>query len=234
MNIGNIIKDSISVVKNNLIIIIPPILVSLFITIFVLIIGGGIASMDVITPGTEVSGKSTQVEGIMGIIFFIGMISFLLQIFSHGMMISMADEVMEKSSCSLSKGFKSTLAKLNNLMIAAIIIGILMVIGIMLFVIPALVVSYVFMYSFVLIILEDINAINALKKSYILVRENLSQTFILFIALAGTGFLIAIINMIVGQIPIIGQIAGVVFMSTYLSFFSVVLLKAYRELQREL
>ncbi len=234
MNIGNIYKESLHIIRQHFIIVVPPIVVSIILAIVTLVILKG----SIFTTG-EVPDMKTPAETLpsvrdfMGIAFIIGIISFLLQALSHGMILSMANEAIEKGTCSLQKGFQAVLLKLNHLMIAAAMIGILFVIGMMLFFFPAFIVSFIFMFTFVIIISEDIGALDAMKKSYRLVKENLSQSFILFVALVGTGFLITIINMVFGLIPVLGQIINVVLMGIFLSFVAIALLRSYRELQKE-
>ncbi len=235
MNIGNIVKESALVVRNNLIIIIPPIIVSLFMTIIMIVLSSdSFVSMESMSPEVKnPADAAASMKGLMGVALFIGIVNLLLQVLSQGVIIAMAMEVIDRGTCSLKSGFNIMLSKLNPLMIAAVINGVLFAIGIVLLLLPSLIVSFIFMFTFVIIISEDIGAISAMKKSFALVKENISQTFLIFISLGGIGFLIVLINMVFGQIPFFGQIISAVLMGAFLSFIGVALLKAYRELQKE-
>jgi len=230
MNMGAIYKESLDIMRKHLIILIPSIVVSIIILIVTLVIIQNSILLTALSPGMK---NLPSMRSLMGIAFIIGIISFLFQALSQGMILSMADEVIEKGTCSLKKGFHTVLLKLNNLMIAGAMIGILFVMGMILFFFPAFIVSFIFMFTFVIIISEDIGPLDAMKKSYRFVKGNLSQSFILFVTLVGTGFLITIMSMVFGLIPFLGQIINVLLMGAFLSFLAITLLKSYREMEKE-
>ncbi len=233
MSTVNIFKDSLNIIKNNIIIIFPPIIVTLLAAIIAgLLIGGNMPTIETMSPeAVKPEAAPPQIKEMMGALFLTSILSFFLHVFSQGMIISMAIDVLEKGSCSLQRGFSATLSKLNGLMISALIILILIVIGMMLLFLPALIVSFVFMFTFAIVMSEETGAINALKKSFNTVKENLGQTLVLFISLLVIGFFIIIINTMFSRIPFLGQIISSLLMGGFMSFLAVSVLMAYKELK---
>lgn len=229
MNIGVIFKESFDLVRRNIVIIVPPIGVSVFTTLLTLLfIGAGVFKLSGMDAGMNtVPGAG----GMMVYGFFFGIISMILQGLSQGMTIAMADEAMREGRCSLQYGYRRAMERVGALFVASVIFSILVSVGMMLFFIPGLIVTYIFMFTFVIIMTENRDGIEALKGSFSTVRTNLSQTFILFAALAGVGVLLSIISMFFRAIPLFGQMIVAVIMGGFFAFVSTSVLKAYRVLK---
>ncbi|GBE01293.1 hypothetical protein BMS3Bbin06_01585 [bacterium BMS3Bbin06] len=221
MNLGNIFKESVDIVRKNLMIILPPIIVSVIITALMLVMVGGA----VIKTGTTSSMPSAG--GVALYSFIIGMIGFVLQAFAQGVTIAMAVELIEKGKGSLRGGMDTALSKVASLIATGFIYGLLVTLGMALFFIPGLIVAYIFMFSFVIIILSDAGAIGALRGSFNTVKGNFGPSLALFASLLGMGLLVGIVNTALGRIPLIGHAIGMVLMGGFLAFISVSMVKGY-------
>jgi hypothetical protein len=181
-----------------------------------------------ISAGSGADVETFPLTGnIMKYALLLSIVSFTLQTLSQGIVIAMTEELIKGGNCSLRRGFEKALSRFANLISAGLIIGILFTFGLSLFILPGLIVAYIFMYTFVIIMVEESWAVDALRKSYSLIRTNLSQTLILFFALAGLGLLISIINVALRSIPLFGHFVTVILIGGCLSFIAVVLYKSY-------
>jgi uncharacterized membrane protein len=100
----------------------------------------------------------------------------------------------------------------------------------MLLVIPGIIAAVLFMFTFVIIIADNIPAVDAMKKSFELVKSNLGDLVILFIAMIGIGLVISIVNMMLRIIPVVGPLAGSLLMGVLWGYMTIVIVKVYKGL----
>jgi hypothetical protein len=235
MDIGGILKESIYTVKNNIIIIVPTIVVSVIIAFLtLLLIGGGNASIPVM--GDEELGDPSAMMpaagGLMGMLLVIGIISMVLGTISHGVVVAMAKEAIETGKTSINSGINAVVGKIGHLVVAAIIVSLIVMIGIVFFIIPGLIAAFLLMFTFVGIIVKNLNAIEAMQKSFELVKANLKDSIVLFTAILVVGFLFSIASNFLNVIPLIGQLMGLAIMGLSWGYISIVLVRAYSELTK--
>lgn len=235
MDIGGIIKESIDTVKNNFIIIVPTVAVSIIISVLtILVIGGSIDSMPSI--GGEEMGDPTATmpagRGFMGIAFIIGIISMVLGAISHGIVVAMAKEAIDTGKTSISNGINSAIGKAGHLIVAAILTSVIVIIGGIFLFIPGLIAAFLLMFTFVAIIVNNLSAIEAMKKSFEMVKNNIKDSIVLFLAILVIGFLFFIASSILNVIPILGQLIGLALMGLFWGYISIVLVKAFNEMAK--
>jgi|Deesub1362B_J571_1020462.scaffolds.fasta_scaffold00082_40 hypothetical protein len=221
MEIGRTIKESFSVVKDNVSIIVPPIAASFLTYVFAMLLVGSMIAGAV---------TGTKVISPLGIMIFI-FISFLFHSVSQAITISMAEQTLSEGRCSLKRGLDIAVSRVSSVLAAGIILGILSTVGMMLFILPGLLVAYFFMFTFVIVVLEEAGSIEALKESFRVVKTNLTDSLRVFLSIAGIGLLLWIVSRIFMVVPLLGGIINAILMGGFLSFVSVVLVKTYRELQ---
>ena len=95
-----------------------------------------------------------------------------------------------------------------SLMAAGFILGVLLLLGFMLFVIPGLIVAFIFSFTFIVIMLEKRGPVDAMKRSVQIVRANASYTFKLFAAIIGIGFFLMLVTVVLSKLSLIGLLAS--------------------------
>lgn len=232
MDIIGIFKNGIEVSKKNYIIFVPSIAVMVIMFVVSLIlIGGGMASMGLMSGGMRLPGAMMPAFGAMMIgAFLVGIIAMILELFAHGMTVGMAKEAIDTGSTSLSNGINIAVSRFVPLLIAAIVVGIIVTIGLLLLIIPGLIAAFLFMFTFVAIVVDNMGAVEAMKKSFEVIKSQLSDAIILFITLIVVGVIFTIANMILNVIPLLGQLLGMILMGIFGGYISVVIVMAYREL----
>lgn len=230
MDIAGIFKDSIEVTKKNYIICAPTLAVMLVTFVLtMLLVGGGIG----MGMAGGMHSPGAMMGSLMGGAMLIGLVSSLLGMVAHGMSVGMAKEVMEKGSTSIGSGLQTVMGRLVDIVVASLLASIVIGIGMMLLVIPGLVAAFFLMFTFVLVIVERLGAVDAMKKSYELVRANLNVTVVFAVFVLGISVALAVVNMVFGMIPVLGQIASMVLMSIFGGYFSVVVVRFYTELTQK-
>lgn len=232
MDITGVFKNGIEVSKKNYIIFVPSIAVMVIMFVLSLIlIGGGMASMGLMGGGIRSPGAMMPAFGAMMIgAFLVGIIAMILELFAHGMTVGMAKEAIDTGSTSLNNGINIAISRFVPLLVAAIIVSIIVTIGFMLLIIPGLIAAFLFMFTFVAIVVDNMGAVEAMKKSIEVIKSRLSDAIILFIVLIVVGVIFIIANMILNVIPLLGQLLGMILMGIFGGYISVVIVMAYREL----
>ncbi|MCI4625592.1 MAG: hypothetical protein L3V56_06490 [Candidatus Magnetoovum sp. WYHC-5] len=226
MNTGKVLKESFLTIKGNLNLITPPLIISLVIAIMseaVIIAEEGVNSAQGVGDDRQFYTK------ILALIF----INYILQVFSQGMVIAMAEELLAKGHYSLKGGFYKTISKLNRLLVVSFIFAVLIIVGIFLFIVPAIIVSFVFMYVFVIVMTEDITSIESFKEGFRIVKVNLGASMLIYSSLAVTGLFFTILDVALKDMEYeaIGFTISLFLLSALVSFSGVVMLKAYKELK---
>lgn len=233
MDIPGIFKKSVIIIKNNLIIIIPTLVISMLMAVMAfLLIGGGVATVAVIEEG-NMDVPSTMTDGLLSLAFFVAVLSMVLGTISQGIIISMAEEAVDTGRSSIKNGVTAALAKTGQLLIAALLLSVLVTLGIMLFYLPGLIVAFLLMFTFFGIMVGNLSAIESMKKSFVIVKNNLNNTLILFVSIVVTGILFVMVSSVFSVIPVLGQIIGAALMGLFWGYISIVMVIAYKELANQ-
>jgi uncharacterized membrane protein len=172
-------------------------------------------------------GAIGALAGLTALLSIVGMIAGLV---AHGMTVAMAQEALATGTTSLNTGLAVVSSRFVQLFVAAVLVGLAVAIGMMLLVIPGIIAAILFMFTFVIIIADNIPAVDAMKKSFELVKSNLGDLVILFIAMIGIGIVISIAGMIFRVIPVVGQLAGSILTGILWGYMTIVIVKVYKGL----
>lgn len=222
VTLTRILMESIVLARNNLLVITPCVFVSITTLASASVLIGGSA-----LPVDTISEKAHDPRFLQAL-FFLTCISFILQVFAQGMTISMVNDLMDRKTFSLRNGFTAAFQRLNDLMIASFIIFFGLFIGIIFLLIPAIIVGFAFMFTIVIIMTEGIHAIEAMKRSWIVVNANLFSSMLLFLILAATGFFLGLMNPLFVELPAVGGMIFAFLSGLHMSLMAIVTLRFYR------
>ncbi len=235
MDIVAILKEGIEVSKKNYVIFFPTVAVAVVLAVLALIIvGAGAVSTGLMgRGGMQSPGAFMSLLGAMaGGLFVIGFVGTILGLVAHGMTVGMAKEVLDTGTTSLSSGFSVVVSHLGQLFVASLLVGVIVFIGFMLLFVPGLVASFFLMFTFVSVIVDNAGAVEAMKKSYATVRANMNDSVVFFIAIIAVGAVFAIANLVLGVIPVLGQLIGLAIMGIFGGYASVVAVRVYTEMEK--
>ncbi len=213
MELPGILKTSINIIRKNTILVAPSIIATLITSIF----------------GISITGMQFN-EQMYGRFMIVGLVGFIIHAFSVCIIISMTMDVLEGSSPGLGSAFSKSMFNFISIFTATFIISFLAAIGAMFLIIPALVVAYVFMFTYVIIMTNNTGPIDALGASYKIIKARLSDTIVLFLVLIGVAITVQLIEIFLSIFRFFGVVVNVVLSSTFVTFSSITLLLAYREL----
>ncbi len=213
MELPEILKTSINILKKNTILIAPSIIATLVTSIF----------------GISITGMQFN-EQMYGRFMLVGLVGFIIHAFSVCIIISMTMDILKGTPPGFGAAFSKSASNFISILIATFIISFLAAIGAMFLIIPALIVAYVFMFTFVIIMTNNTSPIDALWASYKIARANLSETIVLFLVLIGLAITVQLIEIFLSIFRFVGVMANVVLSSLFVTFSSITLLLTYREL----
>jgi len=223
MDIIAILKESLDVSKRNVAIFVPILIVGI-ISFFlaIILIGSSMATFAVKGGGISSAGA------MLGNIVLVAAIASLLALIACAITIGMAQEAISKGTTSLNTGWGMAQEGLGPVILASILICVIIGIGLFLLIIPGLIAAFFLLFTLPAVVLDKLGAVDAIKKSFDIVKANLSDCVILFIALVVIWLIIAIVQHILNFIPLLGPLVGALLGVLFGGYASVVIVRCYR------
>ncbi len=217
-------QNGVEVFKNNPIVAVPIIGAGVLSAVIALIFIGSAAagvSMMAMSGGTPGIGS---VGAIMGTVFVVAILSGIINLVAYGMTVVMADAAMA-AKADLNDGLQKTIENIVDLLIAAVLVGAIVMIGMILLVIPGLIAMYLLMFTLPFVMLENKSPVSALQESFELVKANVSSTLVF----AVIAFVVMMIAGIIGNLlgPLSFIVSGVA-----MAYISIVLVMLFKDLRK--
>ncbi len=230
MSVGELLKESLALTRKHTIVVLPPVIAALVIgSISILMVGFKMSTMEPDGMG----GTGEEMTNLVLARAVLSVIGWVLYSFAQGMVTSMMTELTEKGKTSIGYGFSRANEMIVSLAVSGLIVGVLLLVGFTLFFLPGLAVAFVFVFTFIVVMLEKTGPIDAMKRSVQIVRGNFSYTLTLFAAIIGIGFLLMVFNVILSRLSLLGLIASMIFTGAYMGYTYVVFIKAYHQFKKE-
>jgi len=141
--------------------------------------------------------------------FLVGIVSFIIGQIATGMVVKSASDILEKGTSTLDQSFDFVVSKLLSLLGAAILIGIIVGIGLLLLIIPGIIFWIWFSLVVPAIIIEQKDVFESMSRSRRLVSNRWLKTFVLFLLVGLILFIVGIIAVtIAAPLGIAGSIVS--------------------------
>jgi len=126
----------------------------------------------------------------LAVAFLLGILTWVINTVVHGIAVKFASDVAEKGHASLRESFSMALSRLGPLLVAGLVSGILIILGLLLLIIPGIIIAIMFSLVVPAIMIEQKGAFESLGRSRKLLSKRWGKTFVLLL-LIGIIFLIA-------------------------------------------
>ncbi len=234
MSITQMLKESVTVSKKNLLVFVPMLAASVFSALLSLALVGSTIPMvnrfsqqpEAIDPNQALAAAGAAV----GAAFLVMILSAIVGLLAHGMTVAMADLALKGEQPSLGAGWKRLMARLVPMIIASVVMGLIIGVGTMLLVLPGLIAAFLLMFTLVSVMVDDAGAFEALGRSFRTVTQNFKATFVFFLVAIALGLIAGILSVIVGLVPLLGAVLTMIVSAIYTGFISIYIVRAYREL----
>lgn len=241
MNITTVLKDSYEVSRKNPLVFVPMLASVVVVALLSLITMGSVIGSGMPFIGGmhgEMTGASPNMQRALagagiafGSLLVFSTLSGLVSLLAHGMTVAMANDAVQGQPVTLKTGWDRVVERAVPLVVASVILGLLVGIGLVLLVLPGLLIGFFLMFTLTAVIVDGKDAFSALKTSFQVVRSNFGAVFVLFLVMIALAFLVGIANSILGLIPVLGWLASVVLSSLFGGFLGVFVLQAYLTLR---
>ena len=238
--IKELLVDATNLTKKNYMLFIPTIAASLVVGIIGAIVGavGAARATDYARITAEAAEAGTwapeSLVPAVGVAFgataILGVVGAIITLLGHGMTIAMAGEVVETGSTSLKTGWQKTKPRIVSLVIGSIVVGALVGIGFVFLILPGLVIAFLLMFTFVVMMTENLGVAPSIQKSIKTALRRPLDTIVFALAVIAIGFIAAIVNVILGLIPLLGALLVLIVNGVYAGFVSVMIVYIYRRL----
>lgn len=210
MDFGKTVSHSISILKDNLVLVVPTILST------------AAAALTLFAAG------SSESESLAA---FAGLAAMVINFFAHGVTLEMAKQAVEEGGTDLRTGARAVSGYFLFFLVAALVMGVVITVGLALRVIPGVVAIFFLMFTFPSIVVDGLGPFEAIKRSFSAVAANLKEAFILFLLLGAISLLFSIGNMIVSVIPVAGAVLALGLSGLLGGYMALVVMKAYMEMR---
>jgi hypothetical protein len=141
--------------------------------------------------------------------FILGIISWIIGSVISGVCVKCASELIEKGKASLGESFNFTVYKLPSILIATLIAGILVALGLLALIVPGIILYIMFYLVIPAIMIENIGALDSLSRSRRLVSNRWLKTFVLALIVGLIlGIAAFVVNLIMAPLGIYSSLVG--------------------------
>jgi hypothetical protein len=220
-------------VKRYPVMVAPPLIAMAVVFVLALLFFGGAATMFAVGG---LSGRGAGMAGAMlggmllGILFFA--VAMLVNLVSSAVVVVMAKDALATREPSMGSAYGAVMARLTDVVVASVLFAVIVGIASLFFVIPGLVAAFFLMFTLPAVLLDEFGAIDGLKRSATLVKDNLGPALGLIIGAVVAAVIMAIVSVILHLVPLIGQLASMLLAGAFFAYLTVVGVRVYQTLPR--
>ncbi|NOZ82404.1 MAG: hypothetical protein GXN98_01085 [Euryarchaeota archaeon] len=140
---------------------------------------------------SELGIKPEAEAGMIGVSLLVFGLSIALSGIAQGVGVRMGVEIVERGRSSLATGMKVLERQAAQLVLASAAVSVLVLLGLMLVVIPGIIAGFLLMFTITALVIEELPAFRALKRSYDVVLENTGDALLY-------GLILVVLNLLAG------------------------------------
>jgi hypothetical protein len=209
--------------------VLPPLAVHLILAVLTFVFIGGAVTAAVVGGGAGV------LAGMFGFLV-LSVLTGILSLVAAGVTLVMARDAVAGRPPSVGDALGEVMSRLGDVLIASIlvmlIVGLLGMVFFFLLGLPGLIAAFFLIYTLPAVLLDNLPAIDALKRSVTLVKNNLGPTALFLVGCLVAWVVIYLVGRIVGAVPLLGHLAQAVLLGIAIAYFSIVGVRVYQTLPR--
>lgn len=204
LDIGMVLTKSVDIIRENPAIFVPALLPFVFgLIVAALGFGAGMAM---------VAAPMAFSMAFVGMMLVATLLMLIVSLIAIGAIVHMTKEQLNNKKVSFNEGISAAMSKIGNLFVAAIIISIGTLIGMILLVIPALIWLLFVAFTIPIVMLENVDAVEGIKRSINLVKANLGDVLVFLIVLL---IVLLVVGFVLNLIPLVGSALSALVTTTY-------------------
>ena len=209
----------------------PPLIAMVAVFLLTLLFFSGAATVIAVGGLTERGpGMAGAMVGgaLVGLLFFA--VSMLVNLVSSAVVVVMARDALANRGPSMGDAYRAVMARLRDVVVASMLFAVIVGIASLFLVIPGLIAGFFLMFTVPAILLDNAGAIDGLKRSATLVKNNIGPALGLVIGAIVAAVIIVIVSMILQVVPVIGQLASMLLAGALFAYLTVVAVRVYQTL----
>lgn len=219
-------QAGLDVLKRYPMLVVPPLAVQVILVVLALLFLGGVTGM------TLVGGLAGGLAGLLagGALFML--LGGLLSLIASGVVIVMARDALAAREPVIGDAVNAVMARFVDVLVASILLTLIVSIGMVLFVIPGIIAAFLLIFTLPAVLLDGQAAVDALRRSVALVKENIGAVLGLIIGGILAVVIAGLVSRLFGLVPVLGQLASAVVSGVLISYLTVVGVRIYQTLPR--
>jgi len=162
--------------------------------------------------GVMMAGESAAISGaplglsmgaVLGAAVGITLLSWVLNILAQGMAVGMSSAAL-RGGASLDNGLEVLGRKLGPLIVAGLLVSLTVGAGLVLLILPGLIAGFLLMFTAIALVLEDLDALEAMRRSYRVVRSNLGDAFVYALLMVVLWLVGGMLGALLAKVPVVG------------------------------
>lgn len=185
------------------------------------------------------AGAGVVVGGLAGGLFagglafvLVTLIGGILTLVASGVTIVMARDALARREPSMGEALGAVMDRLVDVLVASILVMVIVGVGMVLLVIPGIVAAVFLMFTLPAVLLDGTGAVDALKRSAALVKDNLGPVVGLIVGWIVAVIVVMIISQILRFVPLVGRLASALLFGVFIAYLSIVVVSVYQALPR--
>ena len=179
--------------------------------------------------GQRPGRTGAMVGGALLFLVFFGVVT-LINLASSAVVVVMAGDVLGGRKPSLATGYAAVLARLADVVVAAVLCGVIIGVASLLLIIPGLIAAFFLIFTLPAVLLDGAGPIESLRKSATLVRENLGRVAGLVVGTVVASVVVWVASMVLHIAPVIGHLAGMLLTGALFAYLTIVAVRVYHTL----
>lgn len=220
------VQSAFTALTKNWTLAIPPAIVSLlFMVLMVTVVGTAFATGMMGAYGG--AGGLLGMLGALGAVAIVGFIVLgLVGLLAHATVMASAEDAWSGRPVDLGAGFGKALACLGNLIVAAILIGLMFAV-LAITIVGPIILAYFVMYTAPAIVIGGHNGVSAIGESFRVTSKTFASSIIAFLSFFLAAIVAGIVNMIFSHIIGLNFIVAIVVGGFIYAFIALVLVRFY-------
>ncbi len=219
LSLGEVFSEAFRVLREKPIIIVPSLLPFVWMLLISFIGPAVILTLFYADPyGLGPEYAIPTLFGVLAGYTLFTLIFFVLYMIAAGMTVELVRQAYDESRVRFGEAFTETIGRIGHLLLATLLVGILVAVGEFLFVLPGLILLFLFWFVPQAIMVDEESGASSLGRSIQFFRENAWDAFILVLL----SIVIYSVLLLLSWIPLIGAIL-LLFGLPYLTALSTVL-----------
>ena len=226
-------RSGFELLKRYPVMVAPPLIAMVVVFVLLFLLGGGVGAMFMVGGMTAgAPGMAGAMLGglLFGLVFFA--LAMLINLISHAVVVVMARDALAGREPSMGDAYGAVMGRLGDVVVASVLLAVLVGVASLFFVIPGLIVGFFLMFTLPAVVLDQLPAVDGLKRSFNLVKENIGSCVGLVIGAIVAAVVVAIVSVILHVVPLLGRLASALLGGAFVAYLTVVGVRVYQALAR--